>query len=133
MPNIVKIAILPIIDRKLLLCRKKGLQELISLGGRLEKGESHIQCIKREVMEEAQCLVNNLAYFDAFEGPVVNDPNSKINLVCYFGTLVGNPKPNPKDNVIGFEWIDKSYLSKGYKLPPTLEKAVSKLVFEGYL
>jgi len=42
MGNIVKISVLPIVDKKLLLCKKKGLAELINLGGKLKKGEGLI-------------------------------------------------------------------------------------------
>ena len=42
---------------------------LFLLGGRLEKGESHIECIERECIEEAGCAVlvkNKLCYAETY-------------------------------------------------------------------
>ena len=63
MEDTFKVAVLYIIDKKLLMCRKKGLVELINLGGKVEKGETYVGCAEREVMEEAQCKVIDLGLF----------------------------------------------------------------------
>jgi len=133
MGHIVKIAVLHIIDKQLLLCRKKGVVELISLGGTLEDGEDYEDCARREVEEETGCGVVNLKYYDTFVGQRVDEPRSKITLICYFGDIQGTPEIQPRDKVYDFVWIDRDWNSKGYKFPTTLEKTVSKLISEDYL
>lgn len=133
MGNIIKVAILPIVDKKLLVCRRQNFEMLIELGGRLEPGETDIECAEREVMEEAQCDVTNLFYYNTFEGLRGDEPQSKIVLRCYFGNLIGNPVLREGDSVVGFVWIDRNWKEEGHKLPPTMQKLVTRLIADGYL
>ena len=68
MGNIVKVAVLPIKNKKILLCRKKGIDFLIELGGKLESSETDEECAIRETLEEARCSVKNLEYFTTLIG-----------------------------------------------------------------
>jgi len=130
MGDIIKVAVLHIVDKKLLVCIKKGLEVLITLGGAFEekKDKSYEGCARREVSEETGCVVANLRYYSTFRGSRVDEPNSKITLVCYFGDLQGTPRVQQGDSVVGFEWIDRNWGSKGYKLPQTSKMAVGALI-----
>ena len=133
MGDIIKVAVLPIINKKLLMCRKEGVEQLINLGGKLIQGEIDEECARREVREEAQCEITDIKYFNTFTGPIVNEPNSKIELRCYFAKLVGTPRVRPGDSVLAFVYIDKKWEQAGHKLPPTFKKAIAVLIGQGYL
>lgn len=133
MGNIIKVAVLPIKDKELLLCRKKRIDFLITLGGKLEPGETDEECAKREVMEEAQCYVKNLNYFKTFFGPRGDELDSTIELRCYLGELQGTPIPREGDNIYGFVYINRNWEKEGHVLPSTAKKIVEFLVNENYI
>lgn len=132
--DIIKVAIFPIINKKLLMCRKRGLDFLVNLGGTMEEGETDIECAQRETLEEARCGITNLRYFDVDWAPRQDEIEGQIELRCYFGDLVGEPTVNPKDKIYGFVWIDRNWEAAGHKLPESLkQKIMSRLIREGYL
>ena len=54
-----KVAGLCIRDKKLLVVHKIGEEVYFSLGGKIEQDETELQCLEREVWEEARCKVTN--------------------------------------------------------------------------
>ena len=51
-PSVVKCAAVVLRGDSVLLVRKRGTTDLISPGGKLERGESHVACLGRELDEE---------------------------------------------------------------------------------
>lgn len=130
--DINKIGGLCIRNRKLLVVHKKGLKDYISVGGKIEPGETDIQCLTREVEEELGCGIKNPKYYDTFEAESYD--NKTIRMPCYFCELDGEIKINPEDNIDGTLWIDKDYKKKGITLAPILEIFVlPRLIKEGLL
>ena len=84
-------------------------------------------------MEEAQCNVKNLDYFTTLIGPRGDEPNSKIELRCYFGMLEGEPRVNINDKVYDFVYINKNWNQEGHLLPPTLQELMGLLIDKNYL
>jgi len=80
----------------------------ISLGGRLEQGETEIQCLEREVKEEIGCKAKNTKPFATFEGPT-HDFKQTLKMVCYFCDIEGDIQLNPNDNVDGYLWIGRDF------------------------
>lgn len=79
---------LSIREGKVLLVRKK--QTWILPGGKIEKGESDLECLYREFKEELPDIrVQNVQYYGSFEGIT---PHSKISLATrvYRVDLEGN-------------------------------------------
>lgn len=132
MENIVKVAVLHIIDKKLLMCRKKGLDFLISLGGKINLCETDEECAVRETCEEAQCGVSNLNYYMTISVPRGDEPG-EIELRFYFGNLVGLPTPRSEDSVYGFVYVGKDWEKEGHKVSPSAKIVIEKLAREGYL
>ncbi len=91
----------------MLIVHKKGVG-YISLGGKIEPGESDLECLKREVREEVGCDIKNPAYFDTFEGPN-HDGTQTMKMTCYFCELEGDLKINPADKIDGYLWISRDY------------------------
>lgn len=77
-----------------------------TVGGALEKNETPNDCIRREVMEELNCTINNLKLFKVY---IINDDNRYI-LIVYTGMLNGEVKQNSEIEQV--RWIDRSELEK---------------------
>lgn len=130
--DINKIGGLCIRNKKLLVVHKKGLRDYISVGGKIEPGETDVQCLQREVKEELGCGIKNPKYYDTFSANTYD--NKTIRMPCYFMELDGEIKLNPLDNIDGILWIDKDYKNKGITLAPILEIFVlPRLIKEGIL
>jgi len=78
----------------------------ISLGGKINPGESDEQCLEREIKEEIGCTMKNPRHFATFEGPT-HDFKQTLRMVCYFCDIEGEIQLNPNDNVDGYRWISK--------------------------
>ncbi len=71
-------------------------------GGKLDKGESVFECVKREVFEEVGLKVNKAELFDIFEVFL----SSIYYLIIYFKCSVDNfnLKIN-KDEILDYDWV----------------------------
>lgn len=130
MPKIIKAALICIKNKKLLIVHKKTIDLYISPGGKIEKGESDIECLSREVKEELGCLCSNIKYWDTFNA--TTSDNKEVELRCYFGNLNGEIVLNPEDNIDGFIWIGKNH--KNIKMANSLKnKILPGLISRGFL
>ena len=127
MTDVTKIGVFPIRDGRVLLCRKKGIDALIALGGKLENGETHEACARRETREEAQCELTNIRPFATFTAKRV-DCDGHITLHAYLADLIGEPTPRPGDTIYAFAWVGRDYNNGTYTLPPTLHQAFPELI-----
>jgi len=76
-----------------------------ALGGRIEPGETELECLRREVKEEVGCIAKNPEHFATFEG--MNHDNTKtIRMSCYFCELEGNIKP--QSEIEECAWINSA-------------------------
>lgn len=126
MKNLIinKIGVLCIRNRKLLVVYKPKIGQYITLGGKINKGESDIECIKREVTEEICCSPKNFHYFKTFKG-------NNIILKCYFCDLEGKIKT--QHEISKYVWLTRNS-SASYKLAPILEKnIVPELIRRGLI
>jgi len=80
----------------------------ISLGGKIEPGETDEACLKREIKEEIGCEVKNPKFFETFEGPN-HDFTKTLQIKCYFCEIEGDIKLNPDDSVDSYLWLDRNY------------------------
>jgi len=128
--RIEKAGALCIRDNKLLVVRKKGLEGYITLGGKIELGETPIICLQREVKEEIGCEIKNPKYFATFSGITINDSKT-LRLRCYTAEFEGDPILNPHDSVDRYYWISYEDFKKS-KIPlaPLLKKMVIPSLIE---
>ncbi|WP_297417925.1 NUDIX domain-containing protein [Clostridium sp.] len=73
-----------------------------TVGGALENNETPDDCIRREVMEELNCTINNLKLFNVY---VINEDNRYV-LIVYTGKLNGKVQQNSEIDQV--RWIDRS-------------------------
>lgn len=104
---IQKIALAVFKDEKMLQVRSHKQKEVFfTLGGKIEVGEFEIDCLKREVMEEVGCEVDesSLKYLTTFQDIVHDKAGEMVNIKVYEGKLIGIPKPSSEIAEIG--WFD---------------------------
>ncbi len=131
MADINKIAGIVIRNKELLVTREKGEKVFFALGGRLEPGETELECLRRELDEEINCKPINPKQFQIFEGQA-HDPTKTIRISCYFCELEGEAKPGHEIEEIA--WVDKDYKEKGITLGHMLDaEIVPELIRKGLL
>ncbi|MBI2196589.1 NUDIX domain-containing protein [Candidatus Daviesbacteria bacterium] len=102
-----KMALAVFKDRKLLQVRTKKEKDVFyTLGGKIEEGESEIECLKREVKEEIGCQIDesSLKFLTEFEDVAHGKGGLLVNIRMYEGKLIGVPRPSSEIVEIG--WFD---------------------------
>lgn len=102
-----KVALAVFKDKKLLQVRTgKQNRVFFTLGGKLEPGESEIECLKREVKEEVGCEIDesSLKFLTEFEDMAHGKENAMLNVRMYEGKLIGEPRPSSE--VVEIGWFD---------------------------
>ncbi|MDO8639279.1 MAG: NUDIX domain-containing protein [Candidatus Daviesbacteria bacterium] len=105
MKTIFKVALAIFKDKKLLQVRSKKHPEVFfTLGGKIEQGESDIDCLKREVKEEINCDIDqsSIRYLTTFEDIAHSKEESTVNIKMYTGKLIGDPQPTSEIAEIGY-------------------------------
>jgi len=100
---IVKPAALLIRDKKFLVARTQGKSHFYAVGGKLEPGETDIQCLHREVMEEIGCHITSERYYRTFVGPSADNQKTVV-MICFFVEL--DREPTPSSEIEELLWAD---------------------------
>ena len=93
-------------DKKMLQVRtNKESDVFYTLGGKIEEGESDLECLKREVKEEIDCEIeeSSIKFLSEFED-VAHGKDALLNVRMYQGKLIGDPKASSEIVEIG--WFD---------------------------
>lgn len=106
--KIIKKAALAVFkDKKIMFVRTKKQHDVFyTLGGKYERGEGDIECIKREVKEEIGCEMDegSLKFLREFEDVAHGTEFARLRLRLYEGKLIGEPRPESEIAEIG--WFD---------------------------
>jgi 8-oxo-dGTP diphosphatase len=98
MADITKVGALILREGRILLCRKnRDTSKLILPGGRIEPGETDVDCLAREIREElGEVSLSHIEFLGAYEDRAhLDDPAivKRLRISLYRGDLVGMPKP----------------------------------------
>lgn len=94
-PDIHKIGLLAVRDGRMLLCRNRRPGSLLILpGGKIECGESHMECLRREIQEElgsvkVEAFTFIGTYIDVAAGV---HAGKMVQIELYAGELSGTPQ-----------------------------------------
>jgi 8-oxo-dGTP diphosphatase len=107
-------------DNQLLLCRKRGLGELILPGGKIEPGESLESCLERECREElGEVRLENLAFLATYDAEAAGQPGRLLRIELFTATLEG--RPSPQSEIEALIWFRPG---DPHRLSPILEQHI---------
>jgi 8-oxo-dGTP diphosphatase len=116
-PTIIyKTALAVFKDKKMIMVRTTKNEEVFyTLGGKIEEGESGIECLNREVKEEAGVGIveGSLTFLHEFEAPAYGRENTLVNIKLYEGKLAAEPTPSSEVVEIRYfdSRVDKKHLT----------------------
>ncbi len=92
--RIVKVGLCLMRDGAVLLARSKGDRHFQIPGGKIEPGESDIEALTREVMEELSVALDpaRIDFMAAFEAPAAGRPDTLLELRLYVAATPGEPR-----------------------------------------
>lgn len=130
----MKVGLLWIEEGALLLCEPHAYQQLILPGGRIEAGESDLECLLREIREELGPDVeldhSTLRRFGRFTREAANRPRATVTIEAYLGRLSGTPIAS--EEIRKLHWVTPTW--DGVPFSPIVAKdIVPALVEEGLL
>jgi 8-oxo-dGTP diphosphatase len=94
MSAIEKVGLIVVRDGRVLLCRKRHTTALLILpGGKREHGESHLDCLARELREELGAVkLADPQYLGGYTSLAAGE-NRSVQIELYAGSLAGTPIP----------------------------------------
>jgi 8-oxo-dGTP diphosphatase len=108
-PDIHKVGLLTIRDGRLLLCRNRKPGSLLILpGGKIEAGESHLDCLRREIHEELGAVgIDAIEFIGTYiDRAAVPHSNKMVQIELYRAALIGTPEASSEISEI--VWFGKN-------------------------
>lgn len=99
-----KVAAIVLKGSRLLVVRKLNTEHFILPGGKPEAGETDLQTLSREVLEELGCGVNEPRFLGEFTGPASGITDARVVVRAYEGQLIGVPMAQAE--IAEATWID---------------------------
>lgn len=130
MPDYDKIGLLYLRERRILLCRKRrGTSLLILPGGCLEPGETSMDCLNRELLEELGPVRLVSSEYVGVYTHAAADAGKTVRIELYHGDLEG--EPTAQSEIAELVWFgehdDRSLLSPSLAnviLPDLLRRGI---------
>lgn len=110
-----KLAAIVLKDKKVLFARSRGKAMFYILGGKREQGETDVQALDREMLEEAGARFKpeSIHHVVTLLGPCHGrPPEVKLQLTCYGGTLESEPAPSSE--IEEFKWLSTADKDEAY-------------------
>ena len=135
MTDYKKVGLLVLEESKILLCRKRGLtSKLILPGGCVEKKESLLKCLLREVDEElGNVTLDNLRFIGIYQDIAASEDPTATNLVeitLFKGGITGEAKASSE--ITELVWFGEDS-NKSELTPILINKIIPDLIKRGVL
>lgn len=128
----IRIAAMIIKDCKLLLVKTNKYKEYWTPGGKLEEGESEVECLRRELSEELNVKLTSAQFFKKYVSKSFYDKNAITINVAYTANISGEPKVGKEIN--SYIWMSKNEFenSKYPLIPSEREEVIPDLIKVGF-
>lgn len=128
-----KISGLIINDQKqLLIFRNENSEIWTCPGGKTEPGETDIECLARELYEEAHIELNEATFLLETPPELAAGSSNKLVIMKFYivEKYTGTPQLNPDDSVAEMKWISRSeYENRDFEIGSGLTKfAIPRLI-----
>jgi len=129
--NKVGLLVLNSDSTKFLVCMKaKSAKDYFYLmpGGKIEKGETDVDCLIREIKEELSCKVDlsSLKFIAEYKDVAAGHPDRDVLIKLYLGNLIGVPVPSMEIKEI--HWVGKEAVNDPKNSPILANKIIPDLV-----
>lgn len=118
---IEKCAAVLIKDRRLLVVRKAGTNVFISPGGKIDSGETKLNCLRRELMEELGVRLSKADFFGTFRRPSVFEENDVL-IHTYLCEVTG--EISVQAEIAEIAWISGSVSAAGIEIGTVFSEVV---------
>ncbi|MFD6397652.1 NUDIX domain-containing protein [Nocardia sp. NPDC060249] len=118
-----KVGAVIIHDRKIMVVRKKNEEQLecIMPGGRMELGESQLECLTRELAEELNVRLLREEYIGTYKDIAVFE-GVPLVIHAYLAIIEGDPMP--ANEIKEFLWIDSAFEQDGIRVGSIMARKV---------
>ena len=121
--EVIRIAAAVILkDGAILTVRKHGGTRFMLPGGKYEKGETPLECLARELMEELGVSVASAVPLGRFEAPAAEHPDAVVVADVFVVELHGEPAPHA-------EIAEARWVTPGAAGSPPLAQLLEERVF----
>lgn len=93
-------------DSRFCIVRKKGTDKFIIPGGRIEKGETDLEALRRELLEELKVSLISAKRFGKFNGLSAFE-GVPLEIRVYQVEINGEPEPDSE--IAELAWIGRDY------------------------
>ncbi|MEX0881621.1 MAG: NUDIX domain-containing protein [Candidatus Saccharimonadales bacterium] len=104
-----KVALAYFKDGKIMVVRDNKNEEVFILpGGKIEEGESDLECLEREVKEELSVDIKpgSAKFIHAFLGPAHGKDGTLLDVRLYQAEFTG--EPTPTEEIVEIDYFDSS-------------------------
>ncbi len=113
----------------MLAVRKRGTSAFMLPGGKIEAGETPLQCALRELHEEVGLELASAEPLGHFLDDAANEPGHLVDATVFAADLAPNaPLPAPIAEIDELRWLDPAALPVDVPLAPVLVRVAAQVI-----
>ena len=106
-------------------CKESG--QYLMVGGKMEEGETQIETLKREILEELGVNVTEYRYMGTYEGIAAFE---QIPIIVHAYRVDIDAEPTPQSEIEECIWVDRQYGKHGIKLGTIISSKIMPILVQ---